>query len=96
MINKASPSARDYVYSHEESYINQTTEVNILNPVVGRYVTIRLPGQNKQLVLCEVDIFGGKLAHITVFRKRMICVLLSVSLRCENVFDEIFLMLNKV
>lgn len=65
MINKASPSARDYVYSHEESYINQTTEVNILNPVVGRYVTIRLPGQNKQLVLCEVDIFGGKLAHIT-------------------------------
>ena len=80
VINKALHSARDYVYTHEESYINQTTEVNLLNPVVGRYVTIHIPGQNKQLVLCEVDIFGGKFAHVTVFRNTMMCVLLPVSL----------------
>ena len=59
VISKEATSPDPFVHVHQDPVIEEITEVSLLRPVDGRYVTIRLPGHDKQLVLCEVDVLGG-------------------------------------
>ena len=38
--------------------------VSLTKPVDGRYVTITLPGNSRQLILCELEVFGGSLCNV--------------------------------
>ena len=50
-------------------HINDGTTTNdmvisLAKPVDGRYVTITLPGNNRQLIICEMEVFGGSLCNV--------------------------------
>ena len=38
--------------------------VSLAKPVDGRYVTITLHGNSRQLILCEMEVFGGMLCRV--------------------------------
>ena len=49
-----------YEYSAEGSSLPLINEISLSSPADGRYITIQLLGESRQLSLCGVDVFGGK------------------------------------
>ena len=53
--------AIQFFYEHGSPDIDEITEVLLPEHVDGRYVRIQLPGVDRRLELCSVDVFGGRM-----------------------------------